>query len=246
MKKTITLILAALALALAFTGCARSDIGITLNKNGTGSVAASFGIEKSAYEQLKALGTDIFEGKTTTEQKYGDATYITYTETKEYGSYAEIKGALLELTYNSDKLEDLEGQDAKPVSDPSDYTLYTPEKENTDDHIFASVDLDRSSGIFYSVYTFRATVNPPATGEDTNESDIDYKVTITVNMPDKITQSKGGIVDGKTITFDLSEITDPTEIAAVSELNHYGVVLGICGGLVVVVAVLFVLIKRKK
>ena len=65
-------------------------------------------------------------------------------------------------------------------------------------------------------------------------------------MPDKITQSKGGTVDGKTITFDLSEITDPTEIAAVSELNHYGVVLGICGGLVVVVAVLFVLIKRKK
>lgn len=246
MKKTITLLLAALAIVFALTGCARSDIGITLNKNGTGSVAASFGIEKTAYEQFKAKGADIFEGKTTTEQKYGDATYVTYTETKEYSSYADIKNALLELTYNTEKLELFEDAETELDYDPSDYTLYTPEKEKKDDHIFASVDLDRSSGIFYSVYTFRATVNPPATGEDTNESDIDYKVTITVNMPDKITQSKGGIVDGKTITFDLSEITDPTEIAAVSELNHYGVVLGICGGLVVVAAVLFVLIKRKK
>ena len=246
MKKTLTLLLAALTLVFALTGCGRSDIGITLNKNGTGSVAASFGIEKTAYEQLKAMGADVFEGKTTTEQKFGDATYVTCTETKEYGSYAEIKNALLELTYNTDKFEELEGGDAEPVSDPSEYTLYAPEKEKKDDHIFASVDLDRSSGIFYSVYTFRATVNPPVTGEETDASDIDYKVTVTVNMPDRITQSKSGTIDGNTITFDLSDITAPTEIAAVSELNHYGVVLGICGGLVVIVAALFIFVKRKK
>ena len=91
MKKTFTLLLTAVALVFALTGCGRSDIGITLNKNGTGSVAASFGIEKNAYEQMKATGIDVFEGKTTTEQKYSDNTYVTYTETTEYGSYAEIK-----------------------------------------------------------------------------------------------------------------------------------------------------------
>ena len=246
MKKTITLLLSALALIFALTGCARSDIGITLNKNGTGSVAASFGIEKTAYEQFKAMGADIFEGKTTTEQKYGDATYVTYTETKEYSSYADIKNALLELTYNTDKLEQFEDAETEPDYDPSDYTLYTPEKEKKDDHIFASVDLDRSSGIFYSVYSFRATVNPPVTNNEGTDSEVDYKVTITVNMPDRITQSKGGTVEGNTVTFDLSDISAPTEIAAVSELNHYGVVLGICGGLIVVVAVLFIFIKRKK
>ncbi len=246
MKKTITLLFAALALIFALAGCARSDIGITLNKNGTGSVAASFGIEKTAYEQFKAMGADIFEGKTTTEQKYGDATYVTYTETKEYSSYADIKTALLELTYNTEKLEQYEGTKTEPDSDPSDYTLYTPEKENKDDHIFASVDLDRSSGIFYSVYSFRATVNPPVTGDESNGSEVDYKVMVTVNMPEKITQSKGGTVKGNTITFDLNDISAPTEIAAVSELNHYGVVLGICGGLIVVVAALFIFIKRKK
>ncbi len=246
MKKTITLLLTALMLVFALTGCVRSDIGVTLNKNGTGSVSASFGIEKSAYEQLKAMGTDIFEGRDTAEQKYGDATYVTYTETKEYGSYEEIKAALLELTYNTDKYGSLEEDRTEPDSDPSDYTLYTPEPEKKDDHIFASVDLDRSAGIFYSVYTFRATVNPPEASEDTASFGGDYKVTITVNMPEKITQSKGGSADGNTIVFDFSELTEQTEIAVVSEANNYGVVLGICGGLIVIVAVLFIFIRKKK
>ena len=246
MKKTITLLLTALMLVYALTGCVRSDIGVTLNKNGTGSVSASFGIEKSAYEQLKAMGTDIFEGRDTAEQKYGDATYVTYTETKEYGSYEEIKAALLELTYNTDKYGSLEEDRTEPDSDPSDYTLYTPEPEKKDDHIFASVDLDRSAGIFYSVYTFRATVNPPEAFEDTASFGGDYKVTITVNMPEKITQSKGGSADVNTIVFDFSELTEQTEIAAVSEANNYGVVLGICGGLIVIVAVLFIFIRKKK
>ena len=246
MKKTIILLLTAMIFAFVLTGCVRSDIGITLNKNGTGSVAASFGIEKTVYEQLKTMRTDVFEGKTTTEQSYDGATYVMYTETKEYGSYAEIMNALLELTYNTDKLEQFEDAEAEPDYDPSDYTLYTPEKEKKDGHIFASVDIDRLSGIFYSVYSFRATVNPPVTDEENTDSEVDYKVTITVNMPDRITHSKGGTVEGNTITYDLSDISSPTEIAAVSELNHYGVVLGICGGLIVVVAVLFIFIKRKK
>ncbi len=246
MKKTIILLLTAIIFASVLTGCVRLDIGITLNKNGTGSVAASFGIEKTVYEQLKTMGTDVFEGKTTTEQSYDGATYVMYTETKEYGSYAEIKNALLELTYNTDELKNLADTEYGPVSDLSNYTPYTPEKEKTDDHVFALVDIDRSTGIFYSVYTFRATVNPPEPDGKSNGNSGDYIVTITVNMPDKITQSKGGMVEGNTITFDLSEIPAPTEIAAVSELNHYGVVLGICGGLIVVVAVLFIFIKRKK
>lgn len=245
MKKTITLLLAAFALIFALTGCGRSDIGITLNKDGTGSVAASFGIDKTVYEQLKASGTDIFEGKTVTEQKYGDATYVTYTETTEYKSYDEIKAALLELTYNTDKLEGL-NEEAAPSSDPSEYMLYIPEPEKKDDHIFSSIDLDSSSGIFYSVYSFRATVNPPVMEESTESSGSGYKVTVTVNMPEKITQNKGGAVDGKTIVFDFGDFKETTEIAAVSESNHYGAIFGICGGLVVIVAALFIFIKKKK
>ncbi len=244
MKKTITLLLAALALVFALTGCARSDIGVTLNKNGTGSVAVSIGIEKSVYDQLAALGgSDIFEGGTPEAVKYGDTTYMTVSETKEYGSYEEIKAALLELTYNTDKLDGLTGEE-EPAEDPSEYTLYTPEPEKKNDRIFESVDLDRSTGIFYSVYTFRATVNSPETGNDQLSGA--YKLTLTVNMPEKITQSKGGSADGNTIVFDFGELTEQTEIAAVSEANNYGIVLGICGGLIAVVAVLFIIIRKRK
>ncbi len=96
MKKNITLLLTALMLVFALTGCVRTDIGVTLNKNGTGSVSASFGIEKSVYDQLMALGgSDLFDGKTPEAVKYGNTTYMTVTETKEYGSYEEIKEALL-------------------------------------------------------------------------------------------------------------------------------------------------------
>jgi len=246
MKKAIIFLLATLTLVFTLTGCGRSDIGITLNKNGTGSVAASFGIEKTVYEQFKSMGADIFEGKNTVEQKYGDATYVTYSEVNEYSSYEDIKAALLELTYNTEKFEELEEDNTASVSDSLDYTQKTLDGENKDDRIFSSVDIDRSSGMFYSVYTFRATINPPESNEESSSLGGNYKVTITVNMPDKITQSKGGSTKGKTIVFDFDDLTGPTEIVAVSEANHYGVVLGICGGLIIVVTVLFIVIRKKK
>ena len=62
MRKAITLLLAAVTLIAALTGCMRTDIGVTLNKDGTGSVSASVGIEKSVYDQLAAAGADLFEG----------------------------------------------------------------------------------------------------------------------------------------------------------------------------------------
>ncbi len=244
MKKTITLLLTAVLLAFALTGCVKTDIGVTLNKNGTGSVSASLGIEKSVYDQLTALGgSDIFDGKTPEAVKYGDTTYMTVTETKEYGSYDEIKMALLALTYNTDKLESFGGTD-EPDDDPSDYTLYQPVVKKKNDHIFDSVNLEKTEGIFYSVYTFRATVNPPEVKEDQFKNA--YKMTIAVNMPDKVTQSKGGIVDGKTIVFDFDEFTEVSEIVAVSETNNYGVIIGICVALLAAAVVFVIVIKRKK
>ncbi len=245
MKKTVTLLLSALLLVFALTGCVRTDIGVSLNKNGTGSVTASLGIEKSVYDQLTALGgSDIFEGKTPEAVKYGDTTYMTVTETKEYGSYDEIKAALLELTYNTDKLEGLSGDAVEPDDDPSGYTLYQPEPEKKNDHIFDSVNIEKTEGIFYSVYTFRASVNPP----ETQDSDLKgaYKMTVTVNMPDKITQYKGGEPDGKTIVFDFDSLTEQSEVAAVSEVNNYGVIIGICAALLVAAVVFVIVIKRKK
>lgn len=243
MKKAFTLLTAVLLFAVTLTGCIRNDLGITINKNGTGSVAASIGIEKSAYDQLVSMGTDPFEGKKTENVKYGDETYVTYTETKEYASYDEVKTALLDMTYNSDKFKNIGGQDEEQP-DESGYTLYTPAEEKKDDHIFSSVDIDKTEGIFYSVYTFRATVNPRESEDDLTDGS--FKLTITVDMPDKITQSKGGTVDGKTIVFDFDELNEQSEIAAVSEGNNYGVIIGIVAVLLIVAAVFVIVIKRKK
>lgn len=64
-KKILALALAALSLCLMLTGCMQTDIGIKMNKNETGSIAATLGIEEDFYEQLKESGSDPFDGKAT-------------------------------------------------------------------------------------------------------------------------------------------------------------------------------------
>ena len=56
MKKKITAITLCIVMLLSlFTGCVQNDIGIKMNKNETGSISATIGIEKSFYENLKQL-----------------------------------------------------------------------------------------------------------------------------------------------------------------------------------------------
>jgi len=88
--KFIALALAAITLCMALTGCMHTDIGIKMNKDETGSISATFGIEKDFYEEIRDSGDDPFEGKTTVTYELGDETYIGYTETKEYVSYNKL------------------------------------------------------------------------------------------------------------------------------------------------------------
>ena len=231
MKKVILLI-TSIVLTLSLAGCIRTDIGVTLNKNGTGSVCVSVGIEESAYNELATTyGANFFEGKTPIPEKYGDTTYMTVKETTSCSSYDEIKNKLLSLTYNTQGLgidEQSSGVDSSTV----------------DNHVFSSVVIDRTSGIFYSVYTFRATVN--ALQLDNRQLSNAFLFTITVNMPGKITQSIGAKPDGKSIVFDLTSSSSTNEIAAVSESYNYGLVIGICVAMSVAVAAFIIFIKRKK
>lgn len=254
MKRFITLLITAVLLVAGLTSCVCSNIGVTLNKNGTGSIATAVGIEKSAVDQIKALGgEDPFEGKTTTEQIIDGKTYVTVSETKEYGSYGEIKEALLAMKYETDKLDALAKKDEEAEAD-SDYTLLTPPAEEKSDKIFSAVDIDKATGIFYSAYSFHATVNafptpdidPDIASQLNLKAEDLYKFTITVTMPEKITKSTDGKVEGKTVTFDLSNKTETTEIGAVAEANHYFVVFAIIIGLLVAVAVAVIVLKRKK
>lgn len=247
-KKAISLLLCTVMLLCMLTGCIHQDTGVKMNSNGTGSVTTRLGIAKDFYEQLKEAGSDPFEGKSVTEYQYDGTTYVSYSETKEYASYADMEKALLAMTYETDIIEDAQGAEGQPEVQPDEISStgdveVTPAKDN---HIFSSVKIDRNRGIFYSSYTFKAVLNPQkAEGEeyDPNEA---FKVTLSVEMPGKITDAKGGTPDGNKIVFDIADITESQELAAASEENHNGVVIGMVVGLVVLAGGLFCVVKLKR
>ena len=115
-KKIFALVMAVMMLAMMLTGCIQNDIGVKMNKNGTGSISATIGIEKDFYQNLKQMGSDPFEGKTTTEYTYEDSTYVAYTEVKEYSSYEEMEKALHGALYR----HGLDGGDGHRRRDPRD------------------------------------------------------------------------------------------------------------------------------
>lgn len=247
-KKAISLLLCTVMLLCMLTGCIHQDTGVKMNSDGTGSVTTKLGIAKDFYEQLKEAGSDPFEGKSVTEYQYDGTTYVSYSETKEYASYADMEKALLAMTYETDIIEDAQGAEGQPEVQPDEISSagdveVTPAKDN---HIFSSVKIDRNRGIFYSSYTFKAVLNPQkAEGEeyDPNEA---FKVTLSVEMPGKITGAKGGTPDGNKIVFDIADITESQELAAASEENHNGVVIGMVVGLVVLAGGLFCVVKLKR
>ena len=243
MKRTVLLLFVLLVLVFCLSSCVELDTGVTLNEDGTGSVSVSLGIEKNVYDRLTASGNaKLFKGKTPAPVQSGGTTYMTFSETKECGSYEEIQNALLDLVYQVDWKEDMAKSTA--VDDPTAYTLYQPAAEKQEIPVFESVNIEKAVGIFYSVYTFRAIVNAPNYGYSLYDTADAFKLTITVHMPDKVTQSMGGTVDADTVTFELNNPIVKTEIAAVSEVNRYGVILGIFGGLVLLVVAGFIIIRK--
>ena len=259
-KKVFALLMSTIMLLSLLTGCIHQDMGVKMNKDGTGSITTTLGIEKDFYEQLKSMGSDPFEGKTVSEYQYDGSTYVSYAETKEYSSYEEMEKALLEMTYETEMLEDAQGtevEDEHSVEEESndifDITIEeekedapTPTTPAQNNHIFSSVNIEKNGGIFYSSYTFAAVLNPQngdGLDYDLNET---FKVTLTVEMPTEITGAKGGTVEGNKVVFDIADITATQELAATCEENNTGLVIGIVIGLVVLVAGAVCLIKFKK
>jgi len=246
--KVLALMLCVIAVISVLTGCVRSDIGVKLGSDGTGSVSATIGIEKDFYEQFMEADNP-FEGKTVSEFEYDGKTYISFTETTDYTSYEEIEEALLDMKYQTDELEYV--QDKYDISANEDETgeadttgTELPVSADTDTHVFKSVKIEKKSGLFYTAYTFKATMNPQKASPDYDLSDI-FKVTLSVEMPSDITESSGGVVEGKSVTFDIEDITEKTELMAASESNNIGVIIGIIAALVVLMVIFFFLFRNK-
>ena len=151
MKRIAILLLSTLTLLTLLTGCVHEDFGIKLNADGTGSIAARIGIEKDVYNQALGLGADLFSDSESepTEYEYKGKTYVAMTETTEYQSYDELRQALLDLTYETDELAEMnsfegeweigdpEEEDAvlmdEPLPEPEDEAEAEPEDDPVED-----------------------------------------------------------------------------------------------------------------
>ena len=245
MKKHITLLMAIVCMFAMLTGCVQQDIGVAINTDGTGTVSATIGIEEDAYNQLVGMGTDIFEGKETTTYEHDGKTYVSYTETKSYENYEDIEKALLEMTYESDvfdglNTEDFETEDAEESAEAAEPAP-----------IFKSVSIDKSSGLFYSNYTFKAEMNPQEIS-DSEDIEMDlpidtdsFRMTFTVTMPSDITQANGATIEGNKAVFEIDDITEAQEFSVVCEQNNVVAVIVIIVVLVIVLGLFFFLTKRK-
>lgn len=245
MKKHITLLMAIVCMFALLTGCVQQDIGVAINADGTGTVSATIGIEEDAYEQLVGMGSDIFEGKETSTYEHDGKTYVSYTETKSYENYEDIEKALLEMTYESDvfdglNTEDFETEDAEESAEAAEPAP-----------IFKSVSIDKSSGLFYSNYTFKAEMNPQEIS-DSEDIEMDlpidtdsFRMTFTVTMPSDITQANGATIEGNKAVFEIDDITEAQEFSVVCEQNNVVAVIVIIVVLVIVLGLFFFLTKRK-
>ena len=245
MKKHIMLLMAIICMFAMLTGCVQQDIGVAINADGTGTVSATIGIEEDAYEQLVGMGSDIFEGKETSTYEHDGKTYVSYTETKSYENYEDIEKALLEMTYESDvfdglNTEDFETEDAEESAEAAEPAP-----------IFKSVSIDKSSGLFYSNYTFKAEMNPQEIA-DSEDIEMDlpidtdsFRMTFTVTMPSDITQANGATVEGNKAVFEIDDITEAQEFSVICEQNNVVAVIVIIVVLVIVLGLFFFLTKRK-
>ena len=245
MKKHIMLLMAIVCMFAMLTGCVQQDIGVAINADGTGTVSATIGIEEDAYEQLVGMGSDIFEGKETSTYEHDGKTYVSYTETKSYENYEDIEKALLEMTYESDvfdglNTEDFETEDAEESAEAAEPSP-----------IFKSVSIDKSSGLFYSNYTFKAEMNPQEIS-DSEDIEMDlpidtdsFRMTFTVTMPSDITQANGATIEGNKAVFEIDDITEAQEFSVVCEQNKVAAVIVIIVVLVIVLGLFFFLTKRK-
>ncbi len=263
-KKIYALALAVMMVIVMLTGCMHNDIGVKLNKDGTGSISATLGIEKDFYENLKQMGTDPFEGKETTEYTYEDNTYIAYTEVKEYASYEDMEKALLEMTYETELLEDVQGSmdgdsgednsvteeddslvdEGAPVEEPP--VEEEPDAPAQDNHIFSEVSIKKEEGLFSSTYSFHAVMNPQSNTDPDNDVNDTFRVTLSVEMPAEVTASTGGKAEGNKVTFDIADITEAKEMSAECQVKNTGALITVAVGAVVVLTVVIICIVKFK
>lgn len=218
-RKYKHILLSILCVALLLTGCVRTEVDVALHENGTGVITTTVAIKEDAYNTMKQSGSDPFSGRETKKVMYEDTAYISCSEKTGNLSYDELEAHLLSLRL-----------------DPSSETSPLVMKE---------VSINKNDGIFYNSYTFQAvTAAQDNSGKEQNLNDT-YKFFINVTMPGNITQTKDGVTENNTATFEIKDLTKEHEFAVHSDSNNTGIVVGLVVVLVVLVGAMVYFAKKK-
>lgn len=221
MKTRITaILLSVLCLAVLLTGCVRTELGVVLEKDGTGTVTTTVAIEEDAYNMIKQNGSDPFEGRETKKVTYDDTAYISCSDATEKLSYEELENHLKAVRLDA--------------------------SDETSPLLFRDVSIDKSSGLFYSSYSFQAQTAVQESNEESGQSVNDtYKFFVTVTMPGSITQTRGGTADGNTVTFEVQDLTQENDLAVYADSNHIGVIIAIVMALILILGAVIFFGRRK-
>lgn len=247
-KRVFAVLVCVLALTLLLTGCVRTEVGVNLNSDGSGTVGTIVLIQKEAYDMMKDSG-DPFEGKETFTETIDDEEYIGTRESTEYGSAEELKAALLALTF-AGNISDVEKRIAD--EEPENLTgeiVITPDVQEDDYEqaiIFKSADIEKSSGKL----TFRAALQPQTDTEGAEllgmgVNDI-YKLKVVVTMPGEIKSNSAGTVSDKTVTWNIEDLTAENSIEIVSNAGDASIVPVIVFAVLILLAAVGVLLAKKK
>ena len=264
MKKIIMFILLIATVMLCLTSCVKEDVNIKINKNETGSISATVALKKDVYDNLSSIGSfSASNAEDAREVEYDGEKYMAVTKSIDYASLAELNKALENMTYSFDGFFDMpnetettaaviktEATDPDIIFDNDDETDIEPaETENDannnepgfmDAKIFKSVEVKKDG----SKFIFSAVVNKQDKYDTQYDLNNIMKISISLEMPGKITSYKNGTVDGKSIVFDITDIKEETELYAECKVTSIiPAIIGICLALGAIVV--FIIIKKK-
>ena len=263
MKKVFALFLTLISALALMTGCIHEDIGIVLNEDGTGKIAAAVGIDKDTYNQLLGMGFDLLSdaekdsGETSYEYEYKGKTYIALSETTEYASYEELKQALLDMTYRTDEMKNLNALEEYETEDETEpeEELSTTEPDGDEDaagasvpdtHIFKEVSIEKTKGLFSKGLIFKAVMNALPKDEENSDQSIagSVLVTLSVEMPYEIKSAGGNaVLEGKKATFEIEDLTMENTFTVEAENTNTELLIGIVVLLALILLALLLLPK---
>ncbi len=243
-SRVLSLFLLTVTVLSLFTGCMRTGIGVVINPDDSGDVELSFGIEKNAYNSLtEEYGTDIFDGKETTELKDKDDTYICVVEHIPFNSLEELETILSELEYAGDEMNALfaEEDDGEPAE-------AVDESEN---RIFKSVEVEKKEHFFSTEYVIDLVTNSNVT-EDKDSGlslfgDETYKLLIAVTLPGEVTADDGAVIQGNSASWKIADFCEESALHAESrDVNTTRIVTTVVITVCVIILLGFLIRASKK